>query len=80
MNQAIQIQDGYDYQPCSNTLVLIAFVSGMRVECHISQIDTDNIELFMADYAYDIEESIADYLNDNPELVGAARIELPFTA
>tara|TARA_R110000772_G_scaffold96406_22_gene195061 strand:+ start:2121 stop:2363 length:243 start_codon:yes stop_codon:yes gene_type:complete len=56
VNQAVQMQDGY--RQVEETMVLQVIVSGMMMQCHISNLAIDDMPQFYQDYQFDIEERI----------------------
>ncbi|QHJ12334.1 hypothetical protein FX988_02591 [Paraglaciecola mesophila] len=58
MNQAIQIQDGFEMR--DDVMVLTLVVSGLIMYCHVSAIAADDMATFYQAHQFDLEEMISE--------------------
>lgn len=79
MNQSVQIQDGYQYHENTQQLIIVALVSGMSINCCIKVPAMLGVAAFYKAYQFDIEESIIEHFDENPEDAGETTVLIEFT-
>ncbi len=77
MNQSIQF-DG-NFVVLGSQVVLRFQVSGLNITCHLTGIPEhiiNDIDAYWDAHQFDVEESVADYYEDNPSVWDMADIQI----
>ena len=76
MNQAIQILDVCSYDKEARCISIELIVSGLIVTFTLTSIAATDLEQYWSEHQFDIEESIIEYFDSNPEICGNTEVFL----